>query len=1328
MNKRKKTVALFLTTIMLLTLTPLSCFKASALFASNSFNSATSSSDPGQYVANIALAQSNRTGSSLGYSDQWCAFFVSDCASIAGQSAAVPANGNVLSLYNAIISAGGTLIYSGRDGTGSLSNSRIGDICIIDTTTGGHTSRDHVEIVYSVSGSSVSTIGGNSYSGSAPSPSTIYTRYVAKHNPQNTSRIVYVVRPKYKGGTTVSHTIDGSYNREFTAYLKNPGNNHYVFDANHNSTGGYVNGIDPVTIHEVYTDGCCKFTYILDSGAYRTAYGQISWFSWDTTTRKSVLISWISERGPGYTIESNFPSTDSGTTQKVYYAWYAMLDENTAELYNSYRPGKSYSVTISVKYSDGTNVCDPYTYTNSSDNNWLGFTPQKADTITITVTLSGDINAETSTDFYVDYSAGLSKSKSSVNLDIKGTNTTTISFTPTGGYPGSRGISKSVNTDIVSIDSSGWSNGVYSITLTGKKNGTTNLVVDLYENYTGNKNVVATATVKITVTGQSFKLSYDANGGTGAPSSHTGITLTVKSTVPTRTGYKFLGWNTSSSHISPEYVGGDSITLTEATTLYAVWSRSGKAPYWGDVNEDNYIDYHDVTLVSQFMAGTKTPTAAQACFGDVNLDGKISIADMTKIAEYNSGSISAFPCESVVDITVVPAKTQYTKGEALKTSGTIIQVKKQNSTVSYELTDNISISGYNPNTVGTQTLTATYRGLKLTFTVTVIAPTVTKIAVKTMPTKTQYYIGESFAQSGLTLTATYSDGSTKTISSGFTCTGFSSSTAGTKTITVSYTEGSVSKTTTFTVTVIAPTVTKIAVKTMPTKTQYYIGESFAQSGLTLTATYSDGSTKTISSGFTCTGFSSSTAGTKTITVSYTEGSVSKTTTFTVTVIAPTVTKIAVKTMPTKTQYYIGESFAQSGLTLTATYSDGSTKTISSGFTCTGLSSSTTGSKTITVTYEGKTTTFTVSVVAATLSKIAVKNMPTKTTYYVGDSFNQSGLTLTATYSDGSTQTITSGFSCTGFSSTTTGTKTITVTYEGKTTSFTVTVIPAPVTLTSVSVKTKPTKTTYTLGESFDQSGLTLTATYSDGSTKTISSGFTCSGFSSSSAGTKTITVTYEGKTTSFTVSVNPATVILTSIAVKTLPTKTTYTVGEPFDQSGLTLTATYSDGSTKTVSSGFTCAGYSSTTAGAKTITVTYQGKTTSFAVTVTEKSPDPIIRIHNYVSSKTVDYRTKITFAVDPIQNPVSGAQVYWFIDGQLEPNSASETYTTREATKDFTVQAKYMMNGVVLAESEIETVNVKAGFFARLKAFFRALFGRLPKVTQEYLGIEFIDRVLPD
>ena len=69
-------------------------------------------------------------------------------------------------------------------------------------------------------------------------------------------------------------------------------------------------------------------------------------------------------------------------------------------------------------------------------------------------------------------------------------------------------------------------------------------------------------------------VSYNANGGTGAPSAQTkwyGETLTLSSTRPTRTGYTFAGWATSSSG-SVAYQPGGSYTANSAATLYAKWT------------------------------------------------------------------------------------------------------------------------------------------------------------------------------------------------------------------------------------------------------------------------------------------------------------------------------------------------------------------------------------------------------------------------------------------------------------------------------------------------------------------------------------------------------------------------------------------------------------------------------------------------------------------------------------------------------------------------------------------------------------------------------------
>ena len=77
-----------------------------------------------------------------------------------------------------------------------------------------------------------------------------------------------------------------------------------------------------------------------------------------------------------------------------------------------------------------------------------------------------------------------------------------------------------------------------------------------------------------------YTVSYNANGGSGAPASQTktyGVSLTLYSTAPTRTGYTFLGWSTSSSATSATYCTGashttnNSYTTNAAATMYAVW-------------------------------------------------------------------------------------------------------------------------------------------------------------------------------------------------------------------------------------------------------------------------------------------------------------------------------------------------------------------------------------------------------------------------------------------------------------------------------------------------------------------------------------------------------------------------------------------------------------------------------------------------------------------------------------------------------------------------------------------------------------------------------------
>jgi hypothetical protein len=89
----------------------------------------------------------------------------------------------------------------------------------------------------------------------------------------------------------------------------------------------------------------------------------------------------------------------------------------------------------------------------------------------------------------------------------------------------------------------------------------------------------------------------------------------------------------------------------------------------------------------------------------------------------------------------------------------------------------------------------------------------------------------------------------------------------------------------------------------------------------------------------------------------------------------------------------------------------------------------------------------------------------------------------------------------------------------------VTVTDTPsVTLTGIAVTTPPGKTVYTAGETLNLAGLVVTATYSDSSTQAIT-GYTsnpANGAALNTTGAVTVTVSYEGRTAAFTVTVNAA--------------------------------------------------------------------------------------------------------------------------------------------------------------------------------------------------------------
>ena len=83
---------------------------------------------------------------------------------------------------------------------------------------------------------------------------------------------------------------------------------------------------------------------------------------------------------------------------------------------------------------------------------------------------------------------------------------------------------------------------------------------------------------------EDYTMNYDANGGSNAPLGESGITstrehsITVTSEVPTRYGFKFIGWATAPDKLEAEYQAGDTFTFSSnSATLYAVWETTLQA-------------------------------------------------------------------------------------------------------------------------------------------------------------------------------------------------------------------------------------------------------------------------------------------------------------------------------------------------------------------------------------------------------------------------------------------------------------------------------------------------------------------------------------------------------------------------------------------------------------------------------------------------------------------------------------------------------------------------------------------------------------------------------
>lgn len=211
------------------------------------------------------------------------------------------------------------------------------------------------------------------------------------------------------------------------------------------------------------------------------------------------------------------------------------------------------SGSFAVSLAAGSSSADKYTMTLS-----YSYSTSAANNKT-TLTIKGVIKSNNSS--YTSY-----KSSSTNTVQVRYNNssgTSVLSNSPTTAYD-CRNLG---STQIFS----------YSVDIPHDSSGNRTVWVSWYFN--GNQstwNPTGTVTGTIVFPQLQYTISYNANGGSGAPSSQTktaGTSITLSSTTPTRTGYVFSHWNTNSSGSGTSYLPSATYSNDANLTLYAIWNE-----------------------------------------------------------------------------------------------------------------------------------------------------------------------------------------------------------------------------------------------------------------------------------------------------------------------------------------------------------------------------------------------------------------------------------------------------------------------------------------------------------------------------------------------------------------------------------------------------------------------------------------------------------------------------------------------------------------------------------------------------------------------------------
>ena len=145
---------------------------------------------------------------------------------------------------------------------------------------------------------------------------------------------------------------------------------------------------------------------------------------------------------------------------------------------------------------------------------------------------------------------------------------------------------------------------------------------------------------------ETYTITYNANGGSGAPEAQTktpDVALTLSTTIPTKANNWFIGWAETSDATVPTYWAGSVYNTNSNKTLYAVWTSEATSTACFD-----YSSYHNEITITDYYDYENDDSSNDACPKNVVIPDTISDSPVVSVGS------SAFESKQITSV-IIPS-------------------------------------------------------------------------------------------------------------------------------------------------------------------------------------------------------------------------------------------------------------------------------------------------------------------------------------------------------------------------------------------------------------------------------------------------------------------------------------------------------------------------------------------------------------------------------------------------------------------------------------------------------------------------------------------------